>query len=274
MKNIRCLYLGAIFSRLILFITLLLSAACYHIEPALLPGEDTAPLQAYYLKGKQYELDGLPFQAYSSYLKAAKKGYAPAQAALGFLVLKSTGDDMITVQDDDSSLTTRKVSRAELWFELAAKQDDASAKYGLGRLYFYGLGKAVKNIEKALYWYEQAAEQDYLDAQTALAAIYYNVAKFKNNEKAIFYWEKAAQQGDIDSLYYLGVVYHNAKQFEIAKQWYKQAIAKGHYGADINFKLITGELGHYPCYMHGYFGPVRQPGIARYADDWCIKPAQ
>jgi len=262
------------FYRLLLFPALLFVAACsYHVEPALLPQENVAILETHYHKGKQYEMNGEPYRAYSSYLAAAKRGHAPAQAALGSLTLRSIGDDVITVQDDTLS-APRKVSRAEMWFELAAKQDDVSGQYRLGELYFHGLGEAKQDIKKALYWYEQAAQQGYLDAQFALGEIYAkgvsNVAE--NPEKALFWLENPARQGHVQSQYMLGWVHQGAKNFELAKQWYQRAAAQGHYGAEVNLKLITGEFGHYPCYVQGFFGPMRQPGIARRPDDWCIKP--
>jgi len=269
-----------IFHTKLLFLALslmLLTIGCSNLQNEL-SKEDIGILEKTYLEGKQHEMNKDINRAYSSYLKAANKGYAPAQAAAGFIKYRYHANEPDNMMIKLGSLVLSPT--AKLFFELAAKQNNAAGQYGLGELYSYGKGGAEQNVEQALNLYEQAAQQGYMDAQATLGELYFygrHRKKLssphvpKNLERARMWREKAARQGHVNSQYELGLAYHQEKNFQLAKQWYEQAAAQGHYDAQLGLMLLSGKAGHYPCYVRGPYGiPIRQPGIARRSDDWCL----
>jgi len=242
-------------------------------------GADTATLRKYYLEGKYYEEERKDSRlAYLSYVKAARRGYAPAQTAVGMLFLKNaSGAVSLSPRDFYKS----NGNMAASWFKsaLAQNPNDALAQYGLGKLYIDGYYEhrhpnashhIVQDIPQGLRLLELSANQGQVESQIALVSIY---AK-SNPTKSLFYREKAAMQGHAPSQYELGRFYQNRggrQNLDIALKWYQQAAAQNHRQAWIQAMLITGEAKHYPCYVGGPYGiPIRQPGIARRPDDWCL----
>ena len=58
------------------------------------------------------------------------------------------------------------MKEAENWFLKAAEQNDKSAQYNLGVLYYES-----KQLEKAQNWYEKAAVQGHVGAQEELSKL-------------------------------------------------------------------------------------------------------
>lgn len=53
------------------------------------------------------------------------------------------------------------------WYEEEAEKGNATAEYGLGHMYQYGIG-VPQDLSQAVKWYRQAAAQGYPDAQNQL----------------------------------------------------------------------------------------------------------
>ena len=54
-----------------------------------------------------------------------------------------------------------------VWYEEEAEKGNATAEYGLGHMYQYGIG-VPQDLSQAVKWYRQAAAQGYPDAQNQL----------------------------------------------------------------------------------------------------------
>jgi len=249
---------------------------CYTIHET--PTGNVAVLQEYYQQGQQAQAQGNWNAAYQAYHKAATQGYAPAQAALGayYAHNSSANSQMLTAKGP--------ITNARFWLERAVAQNDARAQYELGNLYLAGKDGLTKNSEQALQLYEKSAAQHYQPAQAGLVQIYSegrlrysSMQRVAINPSRAMYWrERAAAQGHALSQYELGRAYHEgregkAQNLQLAQQWYERAAVQNYRPAHIGLMLLSGEASHYPCYVNGPYGiPVRQPGIARRADDWCL----
>lgn len=58
------------------------------------------------------------------------------------------------------------------WYEEEAGKGNATAQYGLGHMYQYGIG-VPQDLSQAVKWYRQAASQGYADARTQLSRLGY-----------------------------------------------------------------------------------------------------
>ena len=77
-----------------------------------------------------------------------------------------------------------------------ANQENASAQYALGIIYYNGKG-VRQDYTKTIEWFTKAANQEYADAQYALGAIYYNGQGVRQNtETAIEWFGKACDHGN------------------------------------------------------------------------------
>lgn len=115
------------------------------------------------------------------FTKAAEKGHAGAQCALGLLYMQGLG----VMQDK---------TEAVKWVRKAAEKGYDKAQYDLGECYSRGEGVAENKIE-ALKWYRKAAEQGYADAQYAIAECYYNgVGVVKDNIEAKKWYQKVVEK--------------------------------------------------------------------------------
>ena len=88
----------------------------------------------------------------SWFRRAAEQGYAPGQAALGFMYARGRG----VVRDD---------AEAVRWHRRAAEQDNARAQNNLGVSYRNGLG-VVQDYGEAVRWFRRAAEQGHAGGRT------------------------------------------------------------------------------------------------------------
>ncbi|KAF9136938.1 hypothetical protein BGX30_010694 [Mortierella sp. GBA39] len=163
------------------------------------------------------------------YLKAAKQGYDMAQYSVGILYYLGEG-----VQQD--------YAMAEEWFRKAAAQGGESVvPYMLGKLYEEGHG-TQDGPKEAQSWYLKAAAQNYIPAQLALGSLLASgqggriPEKDRNYSGAMDWYLKAAHVGDAQAHYEIGRMFDEGAgvvQDDLkARQWYAQASARGHAGAE------------------------------------------
>jgi TPR repeat protein/GTP-binding protein EngB required for normal cell division len=153
-------------------------------------------------------------EAVQWYERAAKQGYAPAQAHLVENYIYGVG-----VETD--------YNIARQWCDKAAEQYYPVAQYFMAK-YF------VKNQVDRYAWYRKAAEQDYAKAQNMVAR--YLVEGWggvtKNQIEAVEWYRRAATQGYALAQYNLAIFLANGKgcaknQVE-AVEWYRKAAEQGH----------------------------------------------
>ncbi|QQG36987.1 MAG: SEL1-like repeat protein [Micavibrio aeruginosavorus] len=122
-------------------------------------------------------------------------------------------------------------TQAAKWFEEAALNGIANARYNLGVLYHQGLGVA-QDTNKAINWYKAAASQNHPEAQYNLGIAYIEgVGTEYNPQKAAANFESAARAGILEASYNLGLIYENGllgtPQIEDAVYWYSRAAEDG-----------------------------------------------
>lgn len=107
--------------------------------------------------GRILEEQDKPADALVWYLKAAQKGYAEAQTALGRLYDAGEG----VARDEDQALA---------WYGKAAAQGDDDAQFALGE----HAEDDLNDKKRAQQWYEKAAVQGNADAQYRLGLLLIN----------------------------------------------------------------------------------------------------
>lgn len=122
-------------------------------------------------------------------------------------------------------------TRAAAWFEEAAINGVANARYNLGVLYHQGLGVS-QDTNKALNWYKAAAAQNHPEAQYNLGIAYIEgVGTAYDPAKAAANFESAARAGIMEAAYNLGLIHENgllgSPQVEDAIYWYSRAADNG-----------------------------------------------
>ncbi|KAH7036647.1 hypothetical protein BKA57DRAFT_475255 [Linnemannia elongata] len=163
------------------------------------------------------------------YLKAAEQEYDLAQYSVGILYYLGEG-----VQQD--------YAMAEKWFRKAAAQEGEPVfPYMLGKLYEEGHG-THENPDEAQSWYLKAAARNYIPAQLALGSLLVSgqggriPEKDRNYSGAMDWYLKAAHLGDAQAHYEIGQMFEEGTgvvQDDLkARQWYTQAFARGHTGAE------------------------------------------
>ncbi|MCM2307995.1 MAG: sel1 repeat family protein [Sulfuritalea sp.] len=134
-------------------------------------------------------------RAYSLFLKAAEKNFAPAQSFVGFFYATGT--------------LVNKDSRAALdWYRKSAEQGFSEAQYNIGHMYHSGELGAVDE-KAAIEWYEKAAVQRFPRAWLNLAALYLQGGKVvqKDIPKGLALMKQAANAGDTSAQFNLGMLY-------------------------------------------------------------------
>ncbi len=135
-----------------------------------------------YSNGRMAFLFGQYQAAYDIWLPLANKGYAKAQATLGWMYHTGKG-----VEKD--------MSKAFEWYEKAARQNHPIAQNNLGVFYEQGLSVG-RSASKAAKWYREAAEWGYPYAQYNLGTLYLEGRGVKkDNKEAQFWLQIAALQG-------------------------------------------------------------------------------
>lgn len=130
-------------------------------------------------------------KAVEMFLKAAKKGFAPAQNKLALMYLTGRG-------------VAKDARKAVEWYRKAAEQGYAPAQYNMGLQYASGEGVEAINAKEALSWFLKAAKQGHLNAQFNAACTYYEE---KQNRLAAEWWQRAAEKGDAPSICNIGDMY-------------------------------------------------------------------
>ena len=105
-----------------------------------------------FYQGMDYE------NAFSAFRRAAEKGNAAAQSALGAMYYNGEG----TGEDE---------AMAAHWYLKAAEHGRMDAQFALAEMYEAGEG-VRQDLKKAAFWYKKAAEQGHLLAQTNLGILY------------------------------------------------------------------------------------------------------
>ncbi len=167
--------------------------------------------------------------------KKAFEGVPEAQHDMGAIYVAGKG----TVKRD--------LKRAVFWFQEAANNGVANAKYNLGVLYHQGLGVPA-NLSKAISLYKEAAKMGHPEAQYNLGiANIEGIGVPYNPSNAAKYFESAAKQGVVEAAYNLGLIYENGllgeAQPDIALTWYKYAADRGSPEAKAAMKQLASSLG-------------------------------
>ena len=138
------------------------------------PAEDTARGDEAY--NRQDVVDAIRW-----YEKAAKAGYAPAQAKLGYIYDKAEENN-----------------KAVHWYRLSAKQGNANGQFGLAQMYISGEG-IKKDDKRAFELLNQSAKQNHIESIILLATSYERgwMSLEKDFSQAVSLYQKVAQLGDI-----------------------------------------------------------------------------
>lgn len=155
--------------------------------------------------------------------------------------------DMGAIYVTGHSSIKKDVSRAILWFEEAAKNGVANARYNLGVLYHQGIGVPV-DIDKAMSFYAEAATQGHPEAQYNLGIAHIEgIGVTYDPKMAAQYFEQAANSGITEAAYNLGLIYENGLLGETrpddALMWYKKSADKGSPEAKAALEQLAKSLG-------------------------------
>lgn len=166
-------------------------------------------------------------EALEWYRKAADKGYAAAEAAVGRMHHAGEG----IPKNDAIALD---------WFRKAAAQGHPAGQNNLGVMYQNGWG-VTQNDATALELLQKAASQNYPRALSNLGWIYRNGRGVPQSDTAALKWyRKAADQNDPDAQVNLGFMYVNGhavpKSDTTAVEWFRKA-------ADQNQPVAQFNLG-------------------------------
>ena len=153
----------------------------------------------------------------------ALAGDVHADVELGHMYMKGIG-------------VQRDYAQAFVWFEKAAKQEDALGEDNLGDLYRNGRGVS-KDYTQALGWYRKAAYQGLPQAENNIGSLYqYGLGLPKDYRQALAWYQKAANQGDAEGEYNVGNFYafgHGvAKDYAEAFAWFQRAANQGYANAE------------------------------------------
>ncbi len=139
-------------------------------------------------------------------------------------------------------------ARAAQWFEEAANNGVANARYNLGVLYHQGLG-VTQDTNKALNWYKAAAAQSHPEAQYNLGIAYIEgVGTSYSPEKAAANFESAARAGIMEAAYNLGLIHENGllgkPDVDNAIYWYNRAAENGSPEGKAALNQLARNLGY------------------------------
>ena len=128
------------------------------------------------------------------------------------------------------------------WFEKAANQGHADAKYLIGLAYFNGEIGLSRNERKSIELFRGAAELGQSNAQFVLGSAYAQGLGF-NRDVTELYAKKAAEQGNAEAQASLGAAYARGagglpKDRDEAIKWYKRAANQGNEDAKLILKML------------------------------------
>ena len=181
--------------------------------------------EPYYPAGPHYPPCQKSDSEISEMQMEAQQGVAQAQLELGKEYLK------ICLRQSGEIVKENFVEAAR-WFQKAADQGLAEAKYHLGRLYSDDRG-VNRDEKKSLELLKESAEEGFADAQNMIGSFYLNGwnGSVKDGSLAVLWFEKAARQGHVGAMKTLGAMYKYGIQIKAdlkkAIQWYRQASGTG-----------------------------------------------
>ncbi len=206
-----------------------------------------------YQKGEGVERDCT--KAVMWYTKAAEQGEEDAYLQLGFCYENGEG----VKQDYEVALDMYSKAGAEnhkhrvqqIVWENAAEQGDTEIQCYLGLKC-----ESENNQEKAIYWYEKAASQQHARAKFQLGLCYEKgKGKPQSLEKAIELYKSAAELGYVGSQVYLGNCYLVGKGVQHSKEqavaWLEKAAIQG--DIDAKFALKNLEITFIDAIEKVYF---------------------
>ena len=131
------------------------------------------------------------------------------------------------------------------WSPLA-EQENASAQYNLGLMYYNGQG-VTRDPNTAFKWYKLAAEQGHALAQYQLGHFYRIGSVVPQHYKAALKWYKlAAEQGVVDAQVGLGLMYFQGKgtltDYVRAHLWLNIAGSRGNFAARLDRDKVEKEM--------------------------------
>lgn len=122
---------------------------------------------------------------------AAEQGMPAAQVALGGAYRNGRG-------------LPRSDAQARLWWERAAEQGDACARWHLSLMWAAGADDMPRDIARAIELCQRAADAGFVPAQSTLGILLTSVQR---PEEAARWWQPAADHGDPEALYNLGAAH-------------------------------------------------------------------
>ncbi|MFT4178561.1 MAG: hypothetical protein QM612_03745 [Thermomonas sp.] len=152
--------------------------------------------------------------------RAAQKGHAPAEFAMGLAYTHGSG-------------VPKDGNQAAIWYEKAAAKGHLPAMHNLGVLLSDGKADPPDDLRRAINLLQTAADQGDADAQNALGVRYaYGIGLAQNYQQAIHWYIKAAKQGDPRAQTNLGILAEDGlgmpKDHAAAARWYEMAVARNH----------------------------------------------
>jgi len=191
--------------------------------------------------------------------KAAFKGNSEAQ------------HDLAAIYTAGHANVTPNYDRAAYWFERAAENGVANARYNLGVLYHQGLG-VEQNIETALEWYRKAAQLGHPEAQYNLGIAYIEgIGVSYDPKRAAEYFETAAASGITEAAFNLGLIYENGllgdAQPDEALLWYKTAADNGNIDARRAMEQLAKSMNVKPEDIDRLVEDFKSPAVERMAKE-------
>ncbi len=195
-------------------------------------------------------------KAFELYSEAAAKGYAPAQADLGYMYHNGLG---VKKDEGKSFEFTRK----------AAMQGDLTAQYNIGLKYFYGNGVA-KDRTEAAKWFRKAADHGDLDAILKMGDVcYFGHGVEQDYSQAAAWYRKAAERGHVDGQCELGKMYIEgkglSKDVTQARYWLQKSADQNGACAQMQLGLLYWDDDSIPDYRKialGWFKKAARQGDA------------
>ena len=193
-------------------------------------------------------------KAFALFSEAAAKGYAPAQADLGYMYHNGLG---VKKDEGKSFEFTRK----------AAMQGDVTAQYNIGLKYFYGKG-VKKDRTEAAKWLRKAADRGYLDAISKMGAVYYfGHGVEQDYAQAAMWYRKAAERGHASSQCDLGKMYGKGqglpKDVNQSRYWLQKSADQNSVCAQMQLGLLYWQDDSIPDYRKialGWFKKAARQG--------------
>ncbi len=189
--------------------------------------KDLSP-EEMYQKGVEFEKQKNGPKAAEWYLKAAEKGHAKAQNAIGLFY------ELMSELGRQAGFPYSPKKAAE-WYRKAAEQGLADAQFNLGFLYRQGQG-VEHSYDKAIEWMSKAGYQGHLQACRVLGEMFNEGDEqsdiYPDDRQAVEWFLKAANQGDAWAQYSLGRIYLIGgygvkKDREEARKWFKRSADQG-----------------------------------------------